>query len=205
MSRYWAEIEAILREKGALDAFRLNPGASPQALRDAEAELGVELPAALKELLSVHDGEVDELGTGLIFGLPLLSTGHVLGQWQVWKSLVDDGMNEALADSMSSRPEGVIKPMYLNPRWIPLTHDGGGNHIGLDYDPDVRGTVGQVIIFGRDEDEKKLLAPSFEAFLARFVHELRTIHWAVTADGWSFADGAHRGHYHDWPRDYGDE
>jgi cell wall assembly regulator SMI1 len=197
MSHHWDQIKAILREQGCLEEFRLNPGASPTELRELEAHLGVELPAAVKEFLSVHDGE-DDSGPGLVFGLPLLSTRDIRMQWDTWKSLEDEGMNETLADSMSSRPEGYVKPLYLNPRWIPLTHDGGGNHIGIDLDPDVRGTVGQVIIFGRDEDEKKLLATSFEEFLTLFIHQLRTIDFRVTADDWS-VDEKYGGHYHDYP------
>ena len=73
-------------------------------------------------------------------------------------------MNDDCADMMSSDPPGVVKPVYTNRHWIPLTHDHGGNHVGLDFDPDDEGTPGQVIAYGRDEDEKQLLATSFEAF-----------------------------------------
>jgi cell wall assembly regulator SMI1 len=62
-------------------------------------------------------------------------------------------------------PEGAVDPAYINPRWIPLTHDGSGNHIGLDFDPWPRGRVGQVILFGRDEDVKAVLAESLGKFL----------------------------------------
>ena len=57
-------------------------------------------------------------------------------------------------------PEGAVDPAYINPRWIPLTHDGSGNHIGLDMDPWPGGRVGQIILYGRDEDVKTVLAPS---------------------------------------------
>lgn len=67
--------------------------------------------------------------------------------------------------------------MYTNPKWIPLTHDGGGNHIGLDFDPGALGTPGQVIRFGRDEDDKVLLAPSFSVFLDQLVTALQTATW----------------------------
>ena len=64
-----------------------------------------------------------------------------------------------------SWPEGAVDPAYINPRWIPLTHDGSGNHIGLDLDPWPGGRVGQVILFGRDEDVKVVLADSLGTFL----------------------------------------
>ena len=59
----------------------------------------------------------------------------------------------------------VVDPAYINSRWIPLTADGSGNHIGLDLDPWPRGRVGQVILFGRDEDVKVVLAESLGKFL----------------------------------------
>ena len=62
-------------------------------------------------------------------------------------------------------PEGAVDPAYINRRWIPLTHDGSGNHIGLDFDPWPRGRIGQVILFGRDEDVKAVLAESLGSFL----------------------------------------
>jgi cell wall assembly regulator SMI1 len=52
-----------------------------------------------------------------------------------------------------------------------------GNHIGLDFDPDTLGTVGQVIRFGRDEDEKVFVAPTFGEFLDQLVSALRASGW----------------------------
>ena len=43
--------------------------------------------------------------------------------------------------------------------------DGSGNHIGLDFDPWPGGRLGQVIIYGRDEDMKAVLAQSLGQFL----------------------------------------
>ena len=34
-------------------------------------------------------------------------------------------------------------------KWLPFCSDDGGNFIGIDLDPDVNGTVGQVINFGK--------------------------------------------------------
>ncbi len=66
---------------------------------------------------------------------------------------------------LRSTPTGAIRLKYFHLKWIPLLGDNGGNYIGVDFDPDAKGTLGQVIIFGRDEHEMVVLAPSFEAFL----------------------------------------
>jgi cell wall assembly regulator SMI1 len=58
-----------------------------------------------------------------------------------------------------------VDPAYTNPAWIPLTGDGSSGHIGLDFDPWPGGRVGQIILFGRDEDVKVVLAQSLGQFL----------------------------------------
>lgn len=62
-------------------------------------------------------------------------------------------------------PRGAVDPAYINPAWIPLTSDGSGGHIGLDFDPWPSGRIGQVILFGRDEDVRVVLAESLGKFL----------------------------------------
>jgi len=46
-----------------------------------------------------------------------------------------------------------------------LISDLGGNYIGIDLDPDTNGIKGQVIIFGRDEEDMIVLANSWDEFL----------------------------------------
>lgn len=195
MSRFWQEIETILLEKKCLDAFKLNAGASQDEIASLEKHIGLQLPSALKEFLAVHNGQ--DQGFGLFFGLQFLSTSGIRTNWDNWLSLENDGLNEELQDSMTSKPDGFIKPLYLNRKWVPLTHDFGGNHIGIDYDPDIKGTSGQIIAFGRDDDEKKLKAKTFEEFLSKFSQQLRSVQWEVAAEGWQLKAPYNR-HYHDW-------
>lgn len=76
--------------------------------------------------------------------------------------------------SSSNRP-GFVKPVYANRNWIPLT--AGSDH--LDFDPGPNGTVGQVINFGRDEDEKDVIASSFGDFLQWYVKELESGNYRI--------------------------
>ncbi|HSU15007.1 SMI1/KNR4 family protein [Longimicrobium sp.] len=195
---YWDEIESILRDRNCLDAFNLNAGASPGRIRELETDLRVELPDSVRQFLAVHDGQGP--GPGLVFGLEFLSIDGIRQNWSVLDEAEIEEMNSTLAGDMSSWPEGFVKPLYWNRRWIPLTHDFGGNHIGIDLDPDVRGTVGQVIVFGRDEDEKMVIAPSFDAFLTLFIHQLRTVEWTFADGEWVTGDELLDDHYHDWLR-----
>lgn len=66
---------------------------------------------------------------------------------------------------LTSTPDKVIKKKYFHLKWIPLMSDFSGNYIGVDLDPDINGVKGQVIIFGRDEEDMIVLANSLEDFL----------------------------------------
>ena len=65
-----------------------------------------------------------------------------------------------------------IRQVYWCNGWIPLAHDGGGNHVGIDLDPPKGGARGQVINFGRNERIKFVLAPTWDAFLAQLAGDL---------------------------------
>ncbi|MFY8351058.1 SMI1/KNR4 family protein [Pseudoalteromonas sp. SSM20] len=66
---------------------------------------------------------------------------------------------------LTSFPKGCIKPIYYNVGWLPLIKDHGGNFIGIDLDPDEKGTAGQVIVYGRDDTDMFVVANSWTEFL----------------------------------------
>jgi len=184
MVETWVRIERRLAQLGCLEAMALRPGADAQEIERLETHLGVKLPDSLRQSLAIHDGQD---GFGLAYGTELLSVAGIRQQWDNWRALDEDAMNADSADMMGSAPSGFIKPLYSNRAWIPLTHDAGGNHIGLDFDPDTLGQRGQVIAFGRDEDVKRLLANSFDTFLESCAAWLEAATWNgthfETADG----------------------
>ncbi|NMV40545.1 SMI1/KNR4 family protein [Ralstonia insidiosa] len=175
MKEQWNRIEQSLSRLGCLEHVRLQPGASLEQLTELEQHLGVQLPEGLKAFLSIHDGQ--DGSVGLVGGELLLSVENIRREWDTWRSLDEDAMNADSADFMASQPEGFIKPMYTNRLWIPLTKDWGGNHIGLDCDPDTKGSIGQVIRFGRDEDTKRLVADNFDHFVSLMVSAVAVARW----------------------------
>ncbi|CBJ39814.1 hypothethical protein (plasmid) [Ralstonia solanacearum CMR15] len=174
MHAQWNRIEHALSTLGCLDQVGLRPGAAQSRIAELEQHLGVQLPAGLKAFLSIHDGQD---GAGLVGGELLLSVDQIRQEWDGWRSLDENAMNADCADFMASHPEGFIKPMYTNRSWIPLTKDWGGNHVGIDFDPDTKGTAGQVIRFGRDEDTKRVVAENFDAFVSRLASALAVARW----------------------------
>lgn len=150
-----------------LSSFRylFNPPATEADIDAFERLIGAELPESYRQLYRWHDGEDDDR-CGHIYGLPILPLKECESQWKAWNEVLAEFDGNRYFVEGGSWPVGAVDPAYFNKRWIPLTHDGSGNHIGLDLDPWPSGRFGQVILFGRDEDVKAVLAESLGKFLA---------------------------------------
>lgn len=146
------------------ERYVFNPPASEAELDAFERLVGLELPRVYRQLYRWHDGENDDRW-GHIYGLPLLPLNRAEYQWKAWKRVLADFGGNRYEIRGGAWPEGAVDPAYINLRWIPLTDDGSGNHIGLDFDPWPDGRIGQVILYGRDEDVKVVLAQSLGTFL----------------------------------------
>jgi cell wall assembly regulator SMI1 len=164
------------------DRYVFNPPATDADLDSFERLIGFNLPRAYRQLYRWHDGEEDDRW-GHIYGLPLLSLDAAGSQWKAWNTVLAGFGGNRYEIPGSGWPEGAVDPAYINPRWIPLTHDGSGNHIGLDFDPWPAGRIGQVILYGRDEDVKAVLAPSLGTFLDWIADLLESGNFRLHAEG----------------------
>ena len=170
----------------------LNPPATEDEIKKTENMLSVTLPIALKEMYQRHNGQNGKLASeqlggepvssenvhlwriipGLFYGLPFLSLNEMVEEWESWVEALDNPYLDAedMNAMSSSHVPGLVKPVSVNRKWIPFT--SGPDHLGIDLDPGPKGTVGQVINFGRDEDVKYVIANSFGEFLEWYVTEL---------------------------------
>lgn len=146
------------------DTYVFNPPAEDAQIDAFQDIVGFEMPPSYRQLYKWHDGENDDC-RGHIYGLPILPLQQVAAEWRQWKMTLADIGGNPYAIPGGAWPQGAVDPAYTNPGWIPLTGDGSGGHIGLDFDPWPGGRVGQVILFGRDEDVKVVLAESLGQFL----------------------------------------
>jgi cell wall assembly regulator SMI1 len=144
--------------------YAFNPPADDAQIDAFEALIGAEMPRSYRQLYRWHDGESDDR-RGHLYGLPLLPLAGAAAEWQAWRRTAAEFGGDRYAIPGDGWPQGAVDPAYTNPAWIPLTSDGSGGHIGLDFDPWPNGRVGQVILFGRDEDVKVVLADSLGQFL----------------------------------------
>ncbi|HEY3871666.1 MAG TPA: SMI1/KNR4 family protein [Actinocrinis sp.] len=127
-------------------APQLMPGlASPAdaaTLAAAQARLGQDLPAALCDLLEIHDG-----GRQIIGGWDLLNADGIVDAYQLIQLYADE-------------PERA-------PGWIPFVDSVAGDYLCLDMNPGSGGGAGQVFCYRHDSENGLPMAASLEAWLER--------------------------------------
>jgi cell wall assembly regulator SMI1 len=146
------------------DRYVFNPPATDAQVDALQRLVGVDLPRSYRALYHWHNGENDDRW-GHFYGLPLLPLDQAASEWLAWKRILAEFGGNRYMVRGAGWPAGAVDPAYINPAWLPLTADGSGNHIGLDFDPWPGGRMGQVILFGRDEEVKVVIADSLGKFL----------------------------------------
>lgn len=186
LQQTWSRLRAWLDEQYPELADTLNWGIQPPDLAHLELQLGIALPPAVRDSYLIVDGQEAESSAGcsdgLFFGLTLLPFEDVVEEWRFWREVDEDpatGASAELREEMRSIPPGWIRREYSQRGWLPLIADKGGNYIGVDMNPDEHGSVGQVIVFGRDFDTKVVMwrgdgEGGWARWLASFVDELES-------------------------------
>jgi cell wall assembly regulator SMI1 len=128
-------------------------------LKALGARLGEKLPLALEVLYRRADG-----GKKLFFDHDMLSLRALEENWAMWNSVYDEWSLDDLTGNIAAQ-RGVTNALYCCPKWIPFIDLGGGNCLGIDLLPGPRGSVGQVILFGRDVATIRRVAPDLKTFL----------------------------------------
>ncbi|KAF8188355.1 hypothetical protein BJ912DRAFT_968625 [Pholiota molesta] len=161
LAKTWNRIRVWMSREYPELGDTLNYGILPEDLAQIEMQFGFALPTVVRESYLCVNGQEAESSAGcsegLFFGLTLLPLEGVLEEWGYWREVDDDpntGGNAALRQSMQSLPPGWIRREYSQRGWIPLIADKAGNYLGVDLNPAESGSVGQVIVFGRDFDTK---------------------------------------------------
>lgn len=184
----WSNILKLLDSDFEGYSNFLNPPATLDEINSIEQQMGAALPKELQELYLCNNGDSKKL-EGSIMGLRFLPLNELYQQWNTWQEIINEedaeGMKQ-LSVFCKSNPKGVIRKLYANSKWIPFSHDYSGNHIGIDLDPEVKGVSGQIINFGRDEDEKYVIARNLQEFLILMLqllekkaHTIKTINESI--------------------------
>ncbi|MCE1184953.1 MAG: SMI1/KNR4 family protein [Rhodocyclales bacterium] len=177
MQELWEHFETWLRNHWPEGLKALNPPASAQDIEALEQALGLTLPQDFVACLRLHNGQ-DSTAGGLFDGAEFLSTHAILGQWKIWKDLLDSGDFAGI----SSEPAAGIRNDWWNPKWIPFTHNGGGDHLCLDLAPTPEGQSGQIITMWHDMGNRERLAESFQAWLAHYIQDVQAGRYVYSDD-----------------------
>jgi cell wall assembly regulator SMI1 len=180
----WQRLKAWFAQHLPVVIRSLRRGATAKKIRSVERALGRKLPEDLVESYRLHDGQEYPLfdAPGLVYGLPLLPLTNCLREWRHWKEAREgdeDGMRSLDAGCVSF-PDGAVRQLYTHTAWVPVSEDCGGNNLGIDLDPGPKGTAGQVIVFGRDDDDNHcVLAASWGQFLTDLAEELEAGNYRI--------------------------
>lgn len=168
----WLRLERALSTI-APPGVALAPGASESALVAFENATALTLPSDAREFFRQHDGQTSTkagLACGFFF-VSLSEAQKLLSDWATTRAKLGDGIKE-LDRACSSTPPKAIQRKYSCAGWVPLARDHEGNAIGIDVAPGPTGTVGQIINFGRDEEDKFVLFASVNELLDWLAIEL---------------------------------
>jgi cell wall assembly regulator SMI1 len=169
-----------------------------------EALIGRPLPDAVKALYSFSNGQLrgrhritdsvektrlkGRLPTAMFgAGYEFLALADAANEWRAWKEISQQNGPAGMADFaefVTTEVENVVKKEYWIDGWLPFALDGGGNALAIDLDPEVNGTVGQVIVIGSDEDVRHVLAPGIAELIEDFL--------AASRDGRFWFDSRYR-------------
>jgi cell wall assembly regulator SMI1 len=171
MKEIWESIESKLREIAPEILVSLNKGVTDIEVENLQKLINAKLPKDFIEFYKVHNGQATQ-SAGLIECEELLSFERILGEWLIWKGLLDSNEFESDDEPYISLPEVGIKNNWWNSLWIPITQDGTGDHYCLDLDPTEKGNYGQIIRMRHDDPQRHLEANSFREWITNYKDKL---------------------------------
>ncbi|MBS1797915.1 MAG: SMI1/KNR4 family protein [Acidobacteria bacterium] len=186
MQKQWKWFESWLAENVPEVIYDLNDGCSLEQLIEVENETGIPLPQSFKDFYLIHNGQVDEDFFGLFYGVSLLPLNKILEEMRAWNGIIDEegevGMKEGFDDFQTSFMPNKLKAKYASKRWLPFAIISDNCYLGLDFEPEIDGIGGQVINFGREEEQKAVLASSFEEFIDWYIRELERGNYLIHSE-----------------------
>nr|BFD93877.1 hypothetical protein KitaXyl93_52370 [Kitasatospora sp. Xyl93] len=164
---------------------QLPPAASDAGIEAVERRLGHALPADLRALYRIADGDrVDGRHGHLVGGYGWLSLAGAAAvhervsapDWFGWSL----GWNAVVLDA---DPPQTVRRCGAHPAWLPFATGGDGNYLAVDLAPARDGRPGQVIRIGRDHDEgPQYVAESVTALFRRYSDQLAAGAYEVDED-----------------------
>jgi cell wall assembly regulator SMI1 len=185
----WRRYVGWLERHAPLAHANLAGAASAEQIAEVERVTGCALPEGVKDVWRLNNGQRETMIASTVNDaivciptLSFLSTELAISIWREWDKLrrTDAGIDE-LQRCGSSPEEGVVQPLYTHPGWIPLWSDPtSADFVGVDLAPGPKGQSGQIINFGRDEEEHRRYALRFEDLLQILLEEVESGAWPAS-------------------------
>lgn len=126
------------------------------------------LPPSLVELYRYCDGELlrdDDREIGVFFDSLFIGSKQAVKEIAMLRWTAAFWQDSMCELDLQSDPPGAVQRQVYADGWFPFASDSGGNYFAVDMAPDINGTAGQIISFGRDERINCQLAPDMQTFL----------------------------------------
>ncbi len=170
MQKTWETLDACLSKVAKQNPdfeYELNSGATDAEIATLQAALPYELPKDYIACLKIHNGEAT--GIGVFDSEEFLSTEDVLFQYNIWKTLLDDGTFEDEDGAYTCEPDVGTREDWWHTGLIPFTHNGGGDHLCLDLNPTQEGHYGQIVRTWHDDLPRTIVASDFATWFGDYV------------------------------------
>ena len=174
---------------------QLPPPATAAALDEAERRIGRPLPADLRALYLIADGDSIDYEPRYLFGgnvwlsLKALVAAHTDWRepaWYGWELAWDSVVFDA-------DPPNTVRRCGGHPAWLPFATGEDGNYLAVDLAPARNGRPGQVIRIGRDHnDGAAYVADSVTSLLATYLTLLEQGAYEKDDDCISLVEPFHR-------------
>lgn len=178
----WQRIVAWVGSHAPASLDSLEPPAGRADLAEAETRLFMRLPTVLRSFYGLQNG------TTAFAAFPALAADQsAFGPLPLdeieFLDVEDEDDNKPRPNRRRSRDAGEagedfdvdpgVRPEFWNPNWIPFAAAADrGDYLMLDFAPARGGRIGQVIEWRHDTNERRVVAPSLEAFLKEIAEGL---------------------------------
>lgn len=188
LEQVWSTIDTTLKKVSPRAAATLRKPATDKALAALEQALKVKLPADLRTLLSLHDGQDEKKRLAVIFAKTtwfLLPAASIISTYESLNELEADGEFD---DVEGSNRDGLVKPLWWSDAWVPFATNAGGDSLCVDAGPTKKGKVGQLLWWFHDEDFREREARHLTGFFSDYAKALSGGKLTVRADGGIIGD-----------------
>jgi cell wall assembly regulator SMI1 len=161
LERDWQRIAKWYKDNTS-SGMSLAKGATTKRIATLEKALGHALPTDVRESYLLHNGTG---GQFLLHFGELMTLDAIEKMWRRYGEWQQKN-NYGIGDDWETHAKGPIKPYWWSPARIPLTDNGGGDHVFLDLDPGKGGQLGQLIKYNHEVGPEFVLAKSLSRWLA---------------------------------------